>query len=77
MSNLKSKRPSEDPSLMNSWTSSVQPRRLEKRDDDLFATGWAQIVYPSCDICGANAKWRHPKGGLRCNVCPRPESGGT
>jgi hypothetical protein len=33
---------------------------------------WERIQPPRCDLCNNVAQWRHPKGGLRCRKCPRP-----
>ena len=35
---------------------------------------WEQFEHkpPTCDLCDSRAVWRHPKGGLRCRKCPRP-----
>lgn len=38
------------------------------------AGGWREIVrHPlRCDLCNKVAVYAHPKGGLRCGGCPRP-----
>ncbi len=36
--------------------------------------GWSRLVPDACDVCGADATWSHPEGGLRCDYCPKPES---
>jgi hypothetical protein len=38
------------------------------------AGGWCKIVrHPlRCDLCQKVAIYAHPKGGLRCEGCPRP-----
>jgi hypothetical protein len=33
---------------------------------------WERIEHPRCDLCDNKAEWRHPKGGIRCRKCPRP-----
>jgi hypothetical protein len=41
------------------------------------APGWKRMPLPEipkCDLCQAAAKWLHPQGGLRCDLCPRPEA---
>lgn len=35
---------------------------------------WVKIEVKLCDICGKRAIWMHPEGGLRCGMCPRPNS---
>lgn len=34
---------------------------------------WERIEIVRCDLCDQAACWRHPRGGLRCDTCPRPE----
>jgi len=36
-------------------------------------TKWKLLQRPECDLCTRIAIWKHPQGGLRCDVCPRPE----
>lgn len=35
---------------------------------------WKKIKRVKCDTCPRSAIYEHPKGGLRCGVCSRPES---
>ena len=35
---------------------------------------WVKIRPRQCDLCENVAVWAHPLGGLRCGVCPRPET---
>jgi hypothetical protein len=28
---------------------------------------------PQCHLCGQPATWKHTRGGLRCDTCPRPK----
>lgn len=32
----------------------------------------ACVSKPMCDCCWRQAKWKHPSGGFRCGICPRP-----
>jgi hypothetical protein len=34
---------------------------------------WTKIEPDRCDLCSEVARWKHPKGGRRCNKCPRPK----
>ena len=34
--------------------------------------GWFLRERARCDLCHRVAVWEHPKGGLRCDKCPRP-----
>lgn len=34
---------------------------------------WTLIEFRACDLCDRRAIWKHPAGGLRCSICPRPE----
>lgn len=31
---------------------------------------WVEVF---CDLCNGDVAFTHPKGGLRCDKCPRPE----
>jgi len=49
-------------SLMPQWP--IDPR-LDK---------WSPIAPPvDCDLCHRTATWRHTRGALRCDRCPRPK----
>lgn len=48
----------------------------EKESTKAKAAGWERlpkVEIPACDLCPRPAAWRHPAGGLRCLVCPKPE----
>lgn len=34
--------------------------------------GWQAMDIRKCDMCPRTAIWKHPKGGFRCENCPRP-----
>ena len=34
---------------------------------------WEKIELHKCDLCDRVAKFSHPKGGLRCDKCPKPD----
>lgn len=39
-----------------------------------MAREWLPLQFSRerCDLCHRIARWRHPAGGLRCNLCPTP-----
>ena len=49
----------------------------ERLKDKRFTppSGWKRLEVRLCDLCNRPARWKHPMGGFRCSVCPRPEVG--
>ncbi len=49
------------------WETYLPKRRV------IAENTWTKFKPLTCDICNKIARWSHPRGGYRCNTCPRPK----